>query len=82
MTRISAGSTRRSFLALGAAAIGSLPRFAWAQPKLAPPPAVPKGQVIVGRSQEPTKFNPLLPAIEVDQGVWWNASGFQRRARA
>lgn len=32
----------------------------------------PSGQVIVGLSQEPTVFNPLMPGIEVDQGVWWN----------
>jgi peptide/nickel transport system substrate-binding protein len=36
------------------------------------PPAKPTGQVIVGLSQEPTVFNPLLPHIEVDQGVHWN----------
>jgi peptide/nickel transport system substrate-binding protein len=35
-------------------------------------PTKPTGQVIVGLSQEPTVFNPLMPAIEVDQGVWWN----------
>ena len=35
-------------------------------------PSKPTGQVIVGLSQEPTVFNPLMPAIEVDQGVWWN----------
>jgi peptide/nickel transport system substrate-binding protein len=36
------------------------------------PPEKAKGQVIVGLSQEPTVFNPLMPAIEVDQGVWFN----------
>jgi len=35
-------------------------------------PDKPTGQVIVGLSQEPTVFNPLMPQIEVDQGVWWN----------
>lgn len=29
----------------------------------------PQGQVIVGLSQEPTSFHPLMPGIEVDQGV-------------
>jgi len=65
---------RRTALALGLAAGG-----AWgvrpgraatqATPK---PPAKPAGQVIVGLSQEPTVFNPLMPHIEVDQGVHWN----------
>ena len=30
----------------------------------------PAGQVIIGISQEPTVFNPLLPHIEVDDGVY------------
>ncbi len=34
--------------------------------------ASPKGQVIIGFSQEPTNFHPLMLAIEVDQGVHWN----------
>ncbi|WP_373504560.1 peptide ABC transporter substrate-binding protein [Aestuariivirga sp.] len=34
--------------------------------------AAPKGQVIIGFSQEPTNFHPLMLAIEVDQGVHWN----------
>src|SRR5690606_40222931 len=29
----------------------------------------PKGQVVVGFSQEPTVFNPHLPHIEVDEGI-------------
>lgn len=29
-----------------------------------------KGQIIVGISQEPTVFNPLMPHVEVDQAVW------------
>ncbi|MFC4670964.1 peptide ABC transporter substrate-binding protein [Seohaeicola nanhaiensis] len=33
------------------------------------PPAAPKGRVVVGLSQEPTVFNPLMPHIEVDDGV-------------
>ncbi|HEY6431830.1 MAG TPA: peptide ABC transporter substrate-binding protein [Acetobacteraceae bacterium] len=36
------------------------------------PPSKPTGQVIVGLSQEPTVFNPLMPHIEVDQGVHFN----------
>jgi len=64
--------TRRGALALGLAAGATLgSRAAWAQnqPK---PPAKPTGQVVVGLSQEPTVFNPLMPHIEVDQGVHWN----------
>jgi len=33
------------------------------------PPATPTGRVIVGLSQEPTVFNPLMPKIEVDDNV-------------
>jgi peptide/nickel transport system substrate-binding protein len=33
------------------------------------PPAAPTGRVIVGLSQEPTVFNPLMPHIEVDDGI-------------
>lgn len=61
--------TRRGALAMGmglAAGIG-LP----ASLRAAQPPAAPKGQVVAGLSQEPTVFHPLMPGIEVDQGVWW-----------
>ncbi|MFX5494377.1 hypothetical protein ABTD62_21785, partial [Acinetobacter baumannii] len=42
--------------------------LAQAQPRR---PDKPRGQVVAALSQEPTVFNPLMPAIEVDQGVWW-----------
>ncbi|WP_108482063.1 peptide ABC transporter substrate-binding protein [Oceaniglobus ichthyenteri] len=35
----------------------------------AAPPETPTGQIVVGFSQEPTVFNPLMPRIEVDDGV-------------
>ena len=35
----------------------------------AAPPSAPKGQVIIGFSQEPTVFNPHLLHIEVDEGI-------------
>jgi peptide/nickel transport system substrate-binding protein len=35
----------------------------------ATPPASPTGRVVVGMSQEPTVFNPLMPHIEVDDAV-------------
>src|SRR5579884_4001579 len=66
-------SRRRLLAGAGAAAAGgallaaSSHSTAFAQAK-----AAPSGQVIVGLSQEPTVFNPLMPGIEVDQGVQWN----------
>src|SRR5579884_4265061 len=66
-------SRRRLLAGAGAAAAGgallaaSSHSTAFAQAK-----AAPSGQVIVGLSQEPTVFNPLMPHIEVDQGVHWN----------
>ena len=30
-----------------------------------------KGQIVVGFTQEPTVFNPLMPRIETDQGIWF-----------
>ena len=32
-------------------------------------PETPTGQIVIGLSQEPTVFNPLMPRIEVDDGV-------------
>jgi peptide/nickel transport system substrate-binding protein len=65
--------SRRQAVALGVAgaawAVQSRAAVAQAVPK---PPARPTGQVLVGLSQEPTVFNPLMPHIEVDQGVHWN----------
>ncbi len=58
---------RRSVLQLALAG-GAIPLFgagARAQGK-----AKPSGQVIIGLSQEPTVFNPLLPHIEVDDGIY------------
>ncbi len=51
----------------GAALLGLRPGVARAAP-----PAKPTGQVVIGFSQEPTVFNPLMPHIEVDQGVHLN----------
>ena len=59
---------RRSLLALGAG-LAAAPMAARAQ---ATPPTSRKGQVIVGLSQEPTAFNPLMPGIEVDETIWMN----------
>ncbi|MCQ4160952.1 peptide ABC transporter substrate-binding protein [Roseomonas sp. GC11] len=62
--------TRRGLFAIGGGAAAALAAGpARAQPR---PPEKPRGQVVVGLSQEPTVFHPLMPGIEVDQGVWWN----------
>lgn len=62
--------TRRNFLlsttAAAAAMALSTPGAAFAQS----PPAAPKGQVIIGLTQEPTVFNPLMAGIEVDESIW------------
>jgi peptide/nickel transport system substrate-binding protein len=65
------GLTRRGALTLGAAGAAGLMtgRAAHAQ---SAPPSKPTGQVVIGLSQEPTVFNPLMISIEVDQGVWWS----------
>src|SRR3954465_13872862 len=65
--RESAGSirvSRRTVLAVPAALM--LPSFAMAQKA-----KVQKGQIVVGFSSEPTVLNPLMPQLEVDQGVWF-----------
>lgn len=64
--------SRRNALALGLAGAASTARPVRALAQIAKPPSKPTGQVIVGLSQEPTVFNPLMPHIEVDQGVHWN----------
>ena len=65
---------RRQFILLGASAAAGLsaPASAFAQTERPTnPPDKPRGQVIAALSQEPTVFHPLMPGIEVDQGVWW-----------
>lgn len=73
--------SRRQSLTLGAGFLGHLTRAALA-PRQAVAADVPvaaggdasssQRQVIVGLSQEPTVFHPLLPHIEVDDGVLMN----------
>ncbi len=67
---------RRGLLGLGAGLglAGLLPAAARAQARrpVPPPPSTRKGQVVVGISQEPTVFNPLMPGIEVDETIWMN----------
>src|SRR5215475_5584003 len=69
-------TSRRRLLAFGTSAAG----LAWLGPKLgwvasaqaATPPSKPTGQAVIGLSQEPTVFQPLLVHIEVDEGVYFN----------
>ncbi|NKJ45619.1 ABC transporter substrate-binding protein [Burkholderia sp. SG-MS1] len=48
------------------------PALLGANPAFAAPPARPTGQVVIGITNEPTVFNPLMLGLSVDQGVWWN----------
>lgn len=58
--------SRRSVLLLGASGlIAQTTGLARAQ-------AAKRDQVIVGFSQEPTVFNPLMAGFGVNHGVWWN----------
>ena len=57
---------RRAILAAPGATL--LARGAHAQDTR--PPKAQKGQIVVGITQEPTVFNPLMPHVEVDQAVW------------
>ena len=73
MTKRSATSnySRRDALrmmALGGAASFIAPNLL-GKPAVAETPAKPTGRVVVGLSQEPTVFNPLMPHIEVDDAV-------------
>ncbi|AOO80220.1 peptide ABC transporter substrate-binding protein [Bosea vaviloviae] len=67
--------SRRALL-FGASVLAALPWGAGSQAQPAPkptkPPSAPKGQAVIGYSQEITVLHPLMPANEVDQGVWWN----------
>ena len=73
------GPSRRRLLALGASA-GALafagPLAGWVPGALAAtPPTKPKGQAVIGLSQEPTVFQPLKLHIEVDEAVYMNLFG-------
>ena len=63
--------SRREVLNLGLMA-GAAAMIGPGPARAAGPPAKPTGQIIVGFSQEPTNFHPLMLGIEVDQGVYWN----------
>jgi peptide/nickel transport system substrate-binding protein len=61
--------SRRAVLALGAS-FGAMTLIGRDEAGAAN--ASPKGQIVIGFSQEPVNFHPLMLAIEVDQGVHWN----------
>ena len=61
--------SRRGFVTMGAALGASALVGDW---KANAANSSPKGQIIIGLSQEPTNFHPLMLGIEVDQGVHWN----------
>src|SRR4051812_17361052 len=68
--------TRRQLLAFGLAGAATAwmgPELGWVtRAEAAGPPPKPTGQAIVGLSQEPTVFNPLMLHIEVDEAVYFN----------
>ncbi|TWI53709.1 peptide/nickel transport system substrate-binding protein [Pseudomonas duriflava] len=65
--------TRRQMLGMSLAGAAGL-MLPWTRSSMsfAATPGNPFGQVIIGFSQEPTVFNPHMPHIEVDEGIYWN----------
>ncbi|PKP75909.1 MAG: ABC transporter substrate-binding protein [Alphaproteobacteria bacterium HGW-Alphaproteobacteria-6] len=71
-SRTGASYSRRQALRMMAAggAVGLFAPQLLGKPAFAQtPPTAPTGRVVVGLSQEPTVFNPLMAHIEVDDGV-------------
>ncbi len=64
-------SRRGALMLMGAAGTAGLlaPNLLGKPAFAATPPETPTGRIIVGLSQEPTNFNPLMVKIEVDDGV-------------
>lgn len=61
---------RKALTVLGlTGAAGAISPNLLVSPAFAERPDVPTGQIVIGVSQEPTVFNPLMPRIEVDDGV-------------
>jgi len=61
---------RKALTVLGlAGAAGVISPNLLVSPAFAERPDVPTEQIVIGVSQEPTVFNPLMPRIEVDDGV-------------
>lgn len=79
-TRLESGAmihSRRDVLGfgLGLSSLGLLaaagPAFSQSD-AMGTPPATPTGVVVVGLSQEPVSFHPLMPGVEVDEIIWTN----------
>lgn len=70
-----ANSDRRHFLKLGTGLLltvaGGAP-LSWSKEPDSTPPQKRAGVVVVGLSQEPTVFNPLMPGVECDEVIWTN----------
>jgi peptide/nickel transport system substrate-binding protein len=68
--------SRRRLMAMGLSAGAPAwmgPKLGWmATAEAATPPAKPTGQAVIGLSQEPTVFHPLMLHIEVDEAVYFN----------
>lgn len=63
-------SRRTALGMMGAGAAGLLAPNLLGKPAFGQtPPDMPSGRIVVGVSQEPTVFNPLMPHIEVDDNV-------------
>jgi peptide/nickel transport system substrate-binding protein len=61
---------RKALTVLGlTGAAGAISPNLLVSPAFAERPDLPTGQIVIGVSQEPTVFNPLMPRIEVDDGV-------------
>ncbi|SOB90114.1 peptide/nickel transport system substrate-binding protein [Rhodobacter sp. JA431] len=67
------GPTRRqALMLLGAAgAVGVMSPAILGRDQAFAANAAPSGQLVLAFSQEPTVFNPLMPHIEVDEGVYY-----------
>lgn len=63
---------RRGLMGLSAAALIGLGSATAARAQTPRPPQGRKGQIVVGLSQEPTRFNPLMARIETDEAVHLN----------
>lgn len=65
-------SRRQALMLMGAAgAAGLMAPVAIGRDRAFAANADPSGQVVLSFSQEPTVFNPLMPHIEVDEGVYY-----------
>ncbi len=68
MSNLNPAMNRRRLLGLAGAGAAGLAISSWsAFPALGQ--EQPSGQVVIGTSQEPTSFNPLMNGIEIDRGV-------------